>query len=759
MAKERFVTNPMPKFSSQFFELMQDCGIGENKLTQVYVFLKYLQVLSVAEKEIEGSELSSSVKSSLLINGIVITITPTNLYTYLKRLKELGLVSFQEKTDESARKYLITKKGKEFLKEALVYVTEFPKNYFDEETIVINGRMEIVKKSFSEDLGRVITIKFQNGKEYDFQVPPHFEGMLKSKKSERGIFKHIRELTLLNGPSGDESLSSEEASKRIREMIKELDKKPNPSPPYFTPSNKLTIEQIISKWKDEGLKGYDPHLEMATGRYFHGYFKLEDILPYAEFERPLNKELLASVKEHGICEPLIFKVSRNAESLVTEGNHRLVVAQKLGLEMVPVVFIFYTDVKQSNPKSKLSPKERKLAEEKFLKHQLKVELITEKRRVEKKESDKEREALRKKGQMMPTPPRLIANDEFFTMSNPKKAKKEPKIPCEMCDKGEATVRYRRSLLCEQCALQAEKDEAEYRGTNLEEYEEYDEEDGVIPKKENPLRDTEKGLSGKLKSFLSDKGQCYKNAFHWIYENPDWKLVHGLIYNPDLNDYMGHAWCEKDDMVLDPTHNLVIPRDFLYNRGRIEYTVSYTRARAIRLASHFDHYGAWDKKITGGIHKEQNPVMSHEEFQNSKSKKTIKMISGNEYAEKIRKLQLEKRNGKEKENHVRAKGVKTNPNFYDDDNGENEDCEYNYPENETEYDFHTIASEWHGGQFTELYKFSSSGMLDSKQGLINEIEACIVAVEKEPDQYEDDELEKLEAFKEWAKEIEEVESEE
>lgn len=35
----------------------------------------------------------------------------------------------------------------------------------------------------------------------------------------------------------------------------------------------------------------------------------------------------------------------------------------------------------------------------------------------------------------------------------------------------------------------------------------------------------------------------------------------------------------------------------------------------------------------------------------------------------------------------------------------------------------IASEWHGGQFSELYKFSSSGLCDSVNLLHQEVNGC------------------------------------
>ena len=65
---------------------------------------------------------------------------------------------------------------------------------------------------------------------------------------------------------------------------------------------------------------------------------------------------------------------------------------------------------------------------------------------------------------------------------------------------------------------------------------------------------------------------------------------------------------------------------------------------------------------------------------------------------------------------------------------------------SEYDPHLIASQWHGGQFSELYKFSSSGMVDSKFSAIWEVERAMDDVKKNPSAFEADEMEKLEFLK-------------
>jgi hypothetical protein len=75
--------------------------------------------------------------------------------------------------------------------------------------------------------------------------------------------------------------------------------------------------------------------------------------------------------------------------------------------------------------------------------------------------------------------------------------------------------------------------------------------------------------------------------------------------------------------------------------------------------------------------------------------------------------------------------------------------YDIGSKEIDDDATKIAAEWHGGQFTEHYKLSSSGRIDDKDDLIYEIEKNIEAVKKSPDSYDEGEQERLEAFLDWA----------
>jgi hypothetical protein len=56
-----------------------------------------------------------------------------------------------------------------------------------------------------------------------------------------------------------------------------------------------------------------------------------------------------------------------------------------------------------------------------------------------------------------------------------------------------------------------------------------------------------------------------------------------------------------------------------------------------------------------------------------------------------------------------------------------------------YDFQIIASEWHGGQWSDMYKYASSGYIEDIDVLIGEVAKCLLMLDKFPE----DEREHLE----------------
>lgn len=120
---------------------------------------------------------------------------------------------------------------------------------------------------------------------------------------------------------------------------------------YFTPSNQLDLEDIALTWKG-GSKGYDPTKQLSSGQFYHDEYPLDKLLPYKEYDRPVEQSLLNSLKQTGFKEPIVVQVAKDGSLKVAEGNHRLVAAQTLGIKDIPVKFDF---VKESvgSPVSKM----------------------------------------------------------------------------------------------------------------------------------------------------------------------------------------------------------------------------------------------------------------------------------------------------------------------------------------------------------------------------------------------------------------------
>jgi len=64
--------------------------------------------------------------------------------------------------------------------------------------------------------------------------------------------------------------------------------------------------------------------------------KLETRLPLAFIE--ISDKLLEDIKQNGIQEPIEIRVRGDGSQVVWDGLHRLVVAQKLGIEDIPVIY-------------------------------------------------------------------------------------------------------------------------------------------------------------------------------------------------------------------------------------------------------------------------------------------------------------------------------------------------------------------------------------------------------------------------------------
>jgi len=56
-------------------------------------------------------------------------------------------------------------------------------------------------------------------------------------------------------------------------------------------------------------------------------------------EKDYLEKLTRTVKEFGITEPITIRVRKDGSKIVWDGLHRLAVAQKLGIEEIPVIYI------------------------------------------------------------------------------------------------------------------------------------------------------------------------------------------------------------------------------------------------------------------------------------------------------------------------------------------------------------------------------------------------------------------------------------
>ena len=70
--------------------------------------------------------------------------------------------------------------------------------------------------------------------------------------------------------------------------------------------------------------------------------KLKDILKL-EMRLPLelieiDDKLLEDIRLNGIREPIEIRVREDGSQIVWDGLHRLVIAQKLGIEDIPVIY-------------------------------------------------------------------------------------------------------------------------------------------------------------------------------------------------------------------------------------------------------------------------------------------------------------------------------------------------------------------------------------------------------------------------------------
>lgn len=113
----------------------------------------------------------------------------------------------------------------------------------------------------------------------------------------------------------------------------------------------VTVEDVAKRWQDERDKLYD--VNWTSGQY-HILAPLATLKKYREYDRagadayPRGdseeriQKVMESIKEKGWTIPVHVTVYWSKKPpKVTEGNHRLVAAERLGIDYIPVVFFFH----------------------------------------------------------------------------------------------------------------------------------------------------------------------------------------------------------------------------------------------------------------------------------------------------------------------------------------------------------------------------------------------------------------------------------
>jgi hypothetical protein len=134
-------------------------------------------------------------------------------------------------------------------------------------------------------------------------------------------------------------------------MVRRRRRKQNLSGYYRITEPPPPIKEVVRRWACSSDKAYD-------GTF---WYDLDEVWPYREYywtrstAREGSKQwdaLEASMERRGWTEnPAHVIVGRNACAKVGEGNHRLSVARKLGIDRVPVTFHFYQSVETDHPRA------------------------------------------------------------------------------------------------------------------------------------------------------------------------------------------------------------------------------------------------------------------------------------------------------------------------------------------------------------------------------------------------------------------------
>lgn len=94
------------------------------------------------------------------------------------------------------------------------------------------------------------------------------------------------------------------------------------------------------------------------------------------------------------------------------------------------------------------------------------------------------------------------------------------------------------------------------------------------------------------------GTCYEDAGRMIMDEKvkNAVLVHGrpTLKTSPYTEF-GHAWIEDDDVVIDPSVDVVMRRERYYEIGKIDYrkNLVYDRDSALKWMLVTGHFGPWE----------------------------------------------------------------------------------------------------------------------------------------------------------------------
>jgi len=92
------------------------------------------------------------------------------------------------------------------------------------------------------------------------------------------------------------------------------------------------------------------------------------------------------------------------------------------------------------------------------------------------------------------------------------------------------------------------------------------------------------------------GLCYTAVLAWVREaEDDWNVVHGTVWSEELERRIDHAWCEREDFVVEmtlPQANRIIDKETYYRTTKPEVRKIYSGEEARDLSLRHKHNGPW-----------------------------------------------------------------------------------------------------------------------------------------------------------------------